>query len=409
MIRHSFVLCLAPPWKGLTSPDPSGTKSRFFLAANRRACDAKIDPSGFAGRRATAIDRHRRICLKRRQTKIRPYDTSSAALRAQRSCHFTRCLLPWVRDLGRLRALVPIASVRRFADRRDRALLRSGGAGAGRPAPAAAPRPAGLAYALAFAALLLWRQTIVPTNDRDFAPEVAHGVTGVVEGDELILQNVRNFSWTSPADFSENWETRRYDLSGIRSAEFYLVYFMGPLIAHSMVSLDFSDGRHLMFSIEIRPQRGEPFSAIAGFFGRYEIVSLAADVRDYLFLRKANREDVRLYRLKTSPEAARALLLRYVQEANDLAQHAQFYNTPTANCTTSIFLMVRALSPTFPLDWRVLLNGFLPSFAYEHGLVDTSIPLAELIDRAAISDRIRMGLSEAAFGARLRDGLPNPN
>jgi hypothetical protein len=270
-------------------------------------------------------------------------------------------------------------------------------------------RAASFAYALAFAALLVWWQTILPTNDRDFAPEVAHGVTGVVQGDELILQNVRNFSWASPADFTEKWETRRYDLSGLQSADFYLVYFMGPLIAHSMVSFDFSDGRHLMFSIEIRPQRGEPFSAIAGFFRRYEIVFLAADERDYLFLRKANREDVRLYRLKASPEAARALLLRYVHEANELARHPQFYNTLTANCTTSIFLMLRALSPTFPLDWRVLLNGFLPSFAYEHGLVDTSIPLAELIDRAAVSDRIQMGLSEAAFGARLRDGLPNPN
>ena len=33
----------------------------------------------------------------------------------------------------------------------------------------------------------------------------------------------------------------------------------------------------------------------------------------------------------------------------------------------------------------------------------------ELIDRAAVSDRIEMGLTEEAFGARLRDGLPNPN
>ncbi len=270
-------------------------------------------------------------------------------------------------------------------------------------------RAAGLAYALAFAALLVWWSTILPSNDRDFAPDVAHGVTGSVAGDELTLTNVRNFSWASPTDFTENWETRSYDLTQIQSADFYLVYFMGPLVAHSMVSFAFDDGRHLMFSIEIRKQRGEPFSAIAGFFKRYELVFLAADERDYLFLRKAQNEDVRLYRLKTSPQATRALLLQYVSEANDLAAHPQFYNTLTANCTTSIFLMLRALSPDFPLDWRVLLNGFLPSFAYQHGLVDTSIPLAELIARAAVSDRIEMGLSEEAFGARLRDGVPNPN
>jgi hypothetical protein len=270
-------------------------------------------------------------------------------------------------------------------------------------------RPAGLLYALSFAALLAWWSTILPSNDRDFAPDVAHGVTGIVQSDELTLKNVRNFSWASPTDFRENWETRSYDLSKVESADFYLVYFMGPLIAHSMVSFGFADGRHLMFSIEIRKQRGEAFSAIAGFFKRYELVFLAADERDFLFLRKAEDEDVRLYRIRATPQAARALLLQYVREANDLAAHPQFYNTLTANCTTSIFLMLRTLSPEFPLDWRVLLNGFLPSFAYEHRLVDTSIPLRELIDRAAVSDRIKMGLSEEAFGARLRDGLPNPN
>jgi hypothetical protein len=267
----------------------------------------------------------------------------------------------------------------------------------------------GLIYALAFLAILIWFARIMPSNDRDFAPEVARGVTGAIRGDELTLQNVRNFSWSSPAVFNEIWEERRYDLSKLESADFYLVYFMGPLIAHSMVSFGFSDGRHLMFSIEIRRERHEAFSAIAGFFRRYELVFLAADERDYLFLRKANREDVRLYRLRISREAARALLLQYVREANELAIHPQFYNTLTANCTTTIFLMLRALSPSFPLDWRVLLNGYLPSFAYEHNLVDTSIPLSELIARAAVTDRIRMGLSETAFGARLREGLPKPD
>lgn len=273
-------------------------------------------------------------------------------------------------------------------------------------------RPArffGLGYGLALAALLVWWGTITPSNDRNFAPDVAHGVTGLVRGDDLTLRNVRNFSWESAEKFNERWEERSYDLSKLQAADFYLVYFMGPLIAHSMVSFGFSDGRHLMFSIEIRRQHGDPFSAIAGFFKRYELVFLAADERDYLFLRKANEEDVRLYRIRTSPEAARALLLRYVREANALAAQPQFYNTLTANCTTSIFLMLRALSPTFPLDWRVLLNGFLPSFAYEHNLVDTSIPLSELIERAAVTNRIAMGLSEAAFGRRLREGLPNPN
>lgn len=267
----------------------------------------------------------------------------------------------------------------------------------------------GFAYALAFAALLIWWGTIKPSNDRDWAPDVAHGVTGIARGNELALKNVRNFKWRSRADFTENWEDRSYDLSKVKSVDFYLVYFMGPLVAHSMVSFGFEDGRYLMFSIEIRKERDEAFSAIAGFFKRYELVFLAADERDFLFLRKADHEDVRLYRIRTTPEAARGLLLEYIQQANDLADHPQFYNTLTTNCTTTIFVMLRALSPMFPLDWRVVLNGFLPSYAYENGLVDTSLPLAELIERSAVSDRIEMGLSEIEFGERMRAGLPAPH
>ncbi|PNG25045.1 hypothetical protein CR492_15460 [Methylocella silvestris] len=270
-------------------------------------------------------------------------------------------------------------------------------------------RRAFIAYGAAYLALILWWGTIHPTNDRDFAPPVAHGATGVLRGDVLTMQNVRNFSWRSASDFSENWEERSYKLSDLTSADFYLVYFMGPLIAHSMVSFGFKDGRHLLFSIEIRPERGEAFSAIAGFFKRYELVFLAGDERDYLFLRKAQDEDTRLYRLAVTPEQARALLLQYVREANRLELHPQFYNTLTANCTTTIFVLIRSIFPYFPLDWRVLLNGFLPSFAYQHGLVDTRIPLDELIRRAAVSDRIKMGLSEVAFGQRLRENVPDPN
>lgn len=270
-------------------------------------------------------------------------------------------------------------------------------------------RDAFIAYAAAFAALLLWWGTIHPSNDRDFAPAVAHGVTGVLRGDELTVQNVRNFNWRSEQDFDENWEERSYDLEKLEGADFYLVYFMGPLIAHSMVSFNFEGGRHLLFSIEIRPERHEAFSALGGFFRKFELIFLAGDERDYLFLRKERQEDARLFRLRLTQPQARKLLLEYISEANALAIHPQFYNTLTANCNSTIFVMIRSLFPNFPKDWRVVLNGFLPGFFYDHNLVDTRVPLDELIRRAHVTDRIAPGLSEAEFGARLRENLPDPN
>ena len=125
-------------------------------------------------------------------------------------------------------------------------------------------------------------------------------------------------------------------------------------------------------------------------------------------LRKARREQIQLYRLRTSPERARALLIEYINEANDLAAHPKFYNTLTTNCTTTIFNMVRAVTSSIPFDWRIILTGHLPGYLYEHGAVDTHIPLEELRQRADVTSRVDAGLSEVEFSARLRESVPAP-
>jgi hypothetical protein len=265
-----------------------------------------------------------------------------------------------------------------------------------------------LGYVMALCAVLLWWSTVKPALDRDWAPEVAHGVTGTIDGNQLTLDNVRNFEWRTPKDFIEHWESRTYDLSKIATADLFLVYWSGPTIAHTIMGFGFTDGRYLDFSIEIRPERHEEYSALAGFFKQYELVFIGADERDLLALRKAFKEDVRIYRLRATPESARKLLISYVEEANDLAVHPRFYNTLTTNCTTTIFALLKSVVPHVPLDWRIVLNGYLPSFIYDVGAVDTSIPLNELIERANVSNRIEPDLDEIEFSRRLREREPVP-
>ena len=72
------------------------------------------------------------------------------------------------------------------------------------------------------------------------------------------------------------------------------------------------------------------------------------------------------------PEAMRAFL-SYVDTA--LRAEPRFYHTVTANCTTIIYQMVRAIVPGLPVDYRLLLSGYLPEYLYEHGGLDTSRPL----------------------------------
>ena len=183
---------------------------------------------------------------------------------------------------------------------------------------------------------------------------------------------------------------------------------MGPAIAHTIMSFGFDDGRYLDFSIELRRTQNDQYSAIAGFFKTHELVYIGADERDLMTLRKIRNEQIQLYRLGTPTERARALLVEYIEQANDLAAHPRFYNTITTNCTTAIFDMMRAVTSSIPFDWRTILTGYLPGYLYEHGAVATRIPFEELRQRADVTGRVDGNLSEVAFSSRIREGVPAP-
>jgi len=263
-----------------------------------------------------------------------------------------------------------------------------------------------LIYAVALALLLAWSGSISASNDKNWAADVVHGITGIVDGDRLSVRNVRNFSWRTEAEYSERWEQRTYDLSKLRSLDLFLVYWTGPSIAHTIMSFGFDDGRYLDFSIELRRTQNDQYSALAGFFKTHELIYIGADERDLMTLRKVRNENIQLYRLRTPPERTRALLVEYIKQANDLAAHPRFYNTITTNCTTAIFDMMRAVTSSIPFDWRIILTGHLPSYLYEHGAVDTRISLEELRRRADVTSQVEAELSEAEFSSRLREGVP---
>jgi hypothetical protein len=153
---------------------------------------------------------------------------------------------------------------------------------------------------------------------------------------------------------------------------------MGDAIAHIMVSFGFA-GEHVAFSIETRKEKGEPYSATAGFFKRYELIYIVGDERDLIRVRSNYRrpeELVYLYRTRARPENARRLFLEYIGRINQLREQPEFYNTLTTNCTTDVWFLVRALSDQFPLEWRVLLSGHFPEYLYDIGSLDTRLPFS---------------------------------
>jgi hypothetical protein len=263
--------------------------------------------------------------------------------------------------------------------------------------------------AVAVFALLSWWSTILPTNDADWAAGLDKTVRGRVEGNILTLTDTRDFDWRTESDFTPRWETRQYDLSRLVSVDLLANYWMGEQIAHTLVSFGFSDGRFLVWSIEMRLRKGQEFSALGGLFKTAELITLAGDERDIIRLRtNVRREDVRLFRMNTRPDVAREVLLTYVNEANDLADHPRWYNTLTTNCTTVVFHIVRAVAPGMPFDWRVLVSGYLPDFAYDHGALDSSTPFPELRERSKIAPRAIAAdaAPSAAFSQAIRTHVP---
>ena len=253
-----------------------------------------------------------------------------------------------------------------------------------------------LSFAVVFLGLLGWWHGLKPSHQRDWIPELARLPEITRDGDILTVANLRDFRWRTEQDYDPRWESRRYDLSKLTGADLFLSYWSGETIAHLLLSFTFSDSTPLTISIEIRREKGEEYSALAGFFRSYEMAYVAADERDLIGLRThARKEDTRLFRLAGTPQQARDVLLAYVADINRLAKEPRWYNTLTTNCTTVVY------------DPRVLLSGYLPGYLRDIGAVRRDMPLAELVQRGRIGEAGRkLALDDPDFSAKIREGVP---
>jgi hypothetical protein len=201
---------------------------------------------------------------------------------------------------------------------------------------------------------------------------------------------------------------REYDLDQLRSADLVLSYWMGPAIAHTLISFGFEDGRHVVFSLEIRKERGESFSALGGFFRKFEMTLVASEETDIIRTRtNARGEDVYLYRLHGMDRAQlKELFAAYIAQARELDAKPGFYNTLTSNCTTIVFDLARHIAPRLPLDYRLLLSGYLAEYAQEVGALAPGVPYAELHDKGRITQRA-LDLGDGPhFSTVIRQGVP---
>ena len=223
-----------------------------------------------------------------------------------------------------------------------------------------------------------WFFSIEPKQDREWMAEVDQRVSyerDATNPDLVTLTNVRNFDWQTEEDATEHWDTRTIDLSKLSGVDVTNSYWMGPLIAHTLVSFRFEDDRPLAFSFEIRKENGESFSALAGFFRRYELSLIAAEERDIIYTRSnARGEQVYLFPISNLQQhEVRSLFESYLTAMDELNTKPAWYNTLTSNCTNIIFYMARIVSgDRLPWDYRIWVSGWLPNYLYDVGMLDAA-------------------------------------
>jgi hypothetical protein len=262
-------------------------------------------------------------------------------------------------------------------------------------------------YLAMLAMLLFWWQTITPSNQRDWQTDVAVLPYATIDGDTVTVHNIRNFDYRSESDYTPRYYDRLFDLRELTGVDVVAVYWMGPAIAHVFLSFEFKGDQHIAISIETRKEKGEGYSTLKGFFRQYELFYVVADERDVIRLRTNYRSDppenVYVYRAAGDVENGRRLFHEYIQRINALNSRAQFYNTLTTNCTTSIWLNSRVNAQHVPLSWKILASGYLPQYLYEQGrLQSDGLTFAELQQRAHINARARAAGSGDDFSQRIR-------
>ncbi len=261
-----------------------------------------------------------------------------------------------------------------------------------------------------FLLVLGWWLSLKPSNDRNWQPDVAVLPYADITGNQVTIHNIRNCDYHTETDFDVQRYDRTFNLDALRTVDLYLVYWGSPNMAHTMVSFGFTNGDYVCFSIETRKEKGEDYSAVKGLFRQFELTYIVADERDLVRLRTNYRsgEDAYLYRLRVTPEQGRKLFLDYLRRANQLRDHAEWYNAITDNCTTGIRTQ-RAAADRAPWDWRMLVNGHLDELLYERGVIDANLPFAELKKASHINPQAKAADKAVNFSQQIRKGLPGFN
>ncbi len=263
-------------------------------------------------------------------------------------------------------------------------------------------------FALLFTLVLVFFFLQKPSNNRDWQPDLALLPSATIAGDRITIHNIRNCDYRTETEFTVQHYDKTFDLNDMTSVDLFLVDWGLGSVVHTMLSFGFNNQAYVAISIEARKELGEGYSTLRGFFRQYELTYVVADERDVVRLRTNYRqgETVYLYRIRGDKALFREVFLDYFRSINQLKDDPDWYNALLSNCTSVLRGHTRPYFRKVFWDWRLLANGYADEMAYENGLLDTSLPFAELKRQSIINPKATAADQYPDFSQRIRAGLP---
>lgn len=251
-----------------------------------------------------------------------------------------------------------------------------------------------------------WWNSIAPPSAADWAPEYARMPRAEFDGNRVTIRDIRNFEYRTETDFTPYWYDATFDLGQLETLDFFKVHWGSTLIAHTMFSFGFADGRYVTVSVETRRQKGQEWSSVAGFFKQYTLSYVLGDERDLVRLRTNFRgEDVYLYPTNTPKEQVRFLFVDILERMNSLVDEPEWYNTITDNCTTSLATHARKLPGRRRWDPRLLINGHTDEMGIESGWITPHGTLEETRAHYYVNPKVEKIEDPTDYSAQIREGL----
>lgn len=244
----------------------------------------------------------------------------------------------------------------------------------------------GAGLGIAGAALAFYYALTSPTNDGIWKPEYARLASAEISDQRISISNFRRARYDRDGTLAEiSWDRREVDLATLSDVWFGISVFSDIGLAHTFLSFDFGNGDPVVVSVEARQRPDQHYDPVAGLLDRYQLIYVMADERDIVGVRTHRRGDEVFFQpLRLSNERAQALFLDMLGRANGLASKAEFYNTLTSNCTTSLLKDTALPSWRRYLDWRILFTAHSDSVAYEFGILDDRFSLDQLRSAALL-------------------------